>query len=89
MQFFGLTGIALIAVGLLAAFPLAQTYFDTGLVPRLPTAVLVVGMTIIGVLNIFVGLILDGVTTMRQEMKRLAYLSEPPPGARLDTAPRQ
>jgi hypothetical protein len=89
LQFFGLTGIALIVVGVLAAVPLAQTYFDTGLVPRLPTAVLVVGMIIIGVLSVFVGLILDIVTTMRQEMKRLAYLSEPPPGARLDTASRQ
>jgi hypothetical protein len=89
LQFFGLTGIALIVAGVLTAVPLAQTYFDTGLVPRLPTAVLVVGMIIIGVLSIFVGLILDIVTTMRQEMKRLAYLSEPPPGARLDTASRQ
>jgi glycosyltransferase involved in cell wall biosynthesis len=89
LQFFGLSGIALVVAGVLTAVPLAQTYFITGLVPRLPTAVLVVGMTVIGVLSIFVGLILDVVTTMRQEMKRLAYLSEPPPGTDFDTESRQ
>ncbi|MBV8071877.1 MAG: hypothetical protein JO270_18355 [Acidobacteriaceae bacterium] len=83
-QFFGLSGLALIVIGLVLALPLAETYFETGLVPRLPTAVLVVGLVIVGVLSIFTGLILDMVTTMRQEMKRLAYLSEPPLTARLD-----
>jgi hypothetical protein len=46
-------------------------------------------MVIVGVLSIFAGLILDMVTTMRHEMKRLAYLSEPPPGAKLEAASRQ
>jgi glycosyltransferase involved in cell wall biosynthesis len=80
-HFFGLLGLLLILVGFVAAIPLAETYVETGLVPRLPTAVLSVGMVTIGVLSIFAGLILDIVTTMRQEIKRLAYLATPAPGA--------
>ena len=82
LQFFGFSGLVLIVVGLLLAIPLVQTYFDTGLVPRLPTAVLAVGLVIVGVLSIFAGLILDMVTTMRREAKRLAYLAEPRLGGR-------
>ena len=71
--------LILTAVGL--AVPLAETYFETGLVPRLPTAVLAIGLIIIGFLSFLAGLILDVVATMRSEMKRLAYLSYPPVSA--------
>src|SRR6516162_3145023 len=74
LQFFGLTGLVLIAIAVITAIPLARDYLETGLVPRLPTAVLDVGLVIVGVLSIFAGLILNMVTTTRQEMKRLAYL---------------
>ena len=61
------------------AIPLILTYLDTGLVPRLPTAILVTGMVIVGVLSFFAGLILDTVTRGRREMRRLAYLAHPAP----------
>jgi hypothetical protein len=80
LQFFGLSGVAMIVIAVLLAVPLAQTYFETGLVPRLPTAILTVGLVIVGVLSIFAGFILDVVTTMRREAKRLAYLASPMPG---------
>jgi glycosyltransferase involved in cell wall biosynthesis len=82
LQFFGLVGLCLILSAVLLALPLAETYFETGLVPRLPTAVLSVGLIITGFLSCLAGLILDIVTTMRHEMKRLAYLSFPPISAR-------
>jgi glycosyltransferase involved in cell wall biosynthesis len=82
LQFFGLAGVALILVAVALAVPLVQTYFETGLVPRLPTAVLSVGLIIIGFLSFLAGLILDVVATMRSEMKRLAYLLYPPLSAR-------
>ena len=78
LQFFGLVGLGLIVVALALAVPLAHTYFQTGLVPRLPTAVLSVGLIITGFLSCLAGLILDAVATMRHEMKRLTYLSLPP-----------
>jgi glycosyltransferase involved in cell wall biosynthesis len=79
LEFFGLVGVAFILVAVALAVPLAETYFETGLVPRLPTAVLSVGLIIVGFLSFLAGLILDVVATMRSEMKRLAYLSYPPP----------
>jgi hypothetical protein len=65
----------------LLSIPLVRTYLDTGLVPRFPTAILITGMTIVAVLCLFTGLILDTVTRGRREMRRLAYLSLPAPGA--------
>jgi glycosyltransferase involved in cell wall biosynthesis len=78
LQFFGLVGVVLILIAILLTVPLAETYLETGLVPRLPTAVLAIGLIIIGFLSFLAGLILDVVATMRSEMKRLAYLSYPP-----------
>ena len=51
----------------------------TGLVPRLPTAVLAMGVAMISALSFACGLVLDSVARGRKEMKRLAYLSVPPP----------
>jgi glycosyltransferase involved in cell wall biosynthesis len=79
--FFGLIGLVLFVAALLLSIPLVRTYLDTGLVPRFPTAILITGMTIVAVLCLFTGLILDTVTRGRREMRRLAYLSLPAPGA--------
>jgi glycosyltransferase involved in cell wall biosynthesis len=78
--FFGGIGLLLVLAALILAVPLVITYVQTGLVPRFPTAILVTGMTIVAVLCFFAGLILDTVTRGRREMRRLAYLSQPPPG---------
>jgi len=66
---------ALLSLGL--ATPLLLTYLDTGLVPRLPTAVLCVALMLLGFLLLACGLILDTVTRGRIEAKHLAYLSIP------------
>ena len=78
--FFGSIGGALLAAAVLLSVPLILTYLDTGLVPRVPTAILITGMTIVAVLCFFAGLILDTVTRGRREVRRLAYLALPPPG---------
>ncbi len=78
--FYGSIAALLLITALLLAVPLVLTYLDTGLVPRLPTAILVTGMVIVAVLAFFAGLILDTVTRGRREMRRLAYLSHPAPG---------
>jgi glycosyltransferase involved in cell wall biosynthesis len=77
MLFFGLSGLALIVLGVLLSIPLLFTYLETGLVPRFPTAILSVGLVLVGVLSGFAGLILDMTTKTRREMKRLIYLSLP------------
>jgi glycosyltransferase involved in cell wall biosynthesis len=79
--FFGLVGGLLLLAALVLAIPLLVTYVHTGLVPRMPTAILVTGIVIVAVLCFFAGLILDTVTRGRREVRRLAYLSlEAPPG---------
>jgi glycosyltransferase involved in cell wall biosynthesis len=78
--FYGTIAVLLMAAAILLSVPLVITYLHTHLVPRLPTAILVTGMTIVAVLCFFTGLILDTVTRGRREMRRLAYLSlEAPP----------
>jgi glycosyltransferase involved in cell wall biosynthesis len=77
LRFFTAIGIilALLSIGL--AIPVIVTYLEQGLVPRLPTAVLSMGLMIVAILSISSGLVLDTVTRGRREMKLLAYLSQP------------
>ena len=77
--FYGSIAALLALIALVLAVPLLLTYLDTGLVPRMPTAILVTGMIIVAVLSFFAGLILDTVTRGRREMRRLAYLAHPAP----------
>lgn len=78
LRFFTIIGtfLALVAIGL--AIPLAVTYLEDGLVPRVPTAILSTGLMIVAVLSVSSGLVLDTVTRGRREMKLLAYLAQPP-----------
>jgi glycosyltransferase involved in cell wall biosynthesis len=78
--FFGTIAMLLLALAIILSIPLIVTYVHTGLVPRVPTAILVTGMTIVAVLSFFAGLILDTVTRGRREVRRLAYLSLAAPG---------
>jgi len=72
--FFGSIAAVFFAIGILLSVPLIITFFETGLVPRLPTAVLVVGLMVLSSLSFACGLILDTVTQGRRELRRLAYL---------------
>jgi glycosyltransferase involved in cell wall biosynthesis len=79
LMFFSLASALVVAVALLIGAPVVNDYLQTGLVPRLPTAVLATGLMIIAVLSSACGLILDNVTRGRWEAKRMAYLSLPGP----------
>jgi glycosyltransferase involved in cell wall biosynthesis len=78
LRFFTAVGIFLALVSIGLAVPIVVTYLETGLVPRLPTAVLSMGLMIVALLSASSGLVLDTVTRGRREMKLLAYLSQPP-----------
>jgi len=54
-------------------------YADTGAVRRFPTAFLCMSLTVISVLCVATGLILDLVAHVRREAKRLIYLQHPAP----------
>jgi len=78
--FYGSIAALLALAAILLSIPLAVTYAKTGLVPRLPTAVLVTGMMLLAALSFAAGLILDTVVRGRREMRRLHYLALPAPG---------
>jgi glycosyltransferase involved in cell wall biosynthesis len=80
LMFFGAIALLLALVAVFLAIPLVMTFMQTGLVPRLPTAVLVTGLMILAALTSMCGLILDTVVRGRREVRRLAYLSFPAPG---------
>ena len=80
LRFFTAIGIFLTLVSIGLAIPIVITYLEYGIVPRLPTAVLSMGLMILAVLSISSGLVLDTVTRGRREMKLLAYLSQTPTG---------
>jgi glycosyltransferase involved in cell wall biosynthesis len=69
----------LISLGL--AYPLIVTFLKTGLVPRLPTAVLATGVALLSFLSLGCGIVLDSVSRGRHETKRLRYLEIPAPDA--------
>ena len=77
LRFFTVIGgfLTLVSVGL--AIPVIVTYLEQGIVPRLPTAVLAMGLMILAVLSVSSGLVLDTVTRGRRETKLLAYLAQP------------
>ena len=80
LPFFGAIGLVLAILSILFAAPVVATYLETGLVPRLPTAVLATGLMILASLSVAIGLVLDTVTRGRREMKLLAYLALRAPG---------
>ncbi|MDE1896455.1 MAG: glycosyltransferase [Rhodospirillales bacterium] len=77
LQFFSIAGLVLLVLGVLISLPVLLTYAQTGLVPRLPTAVLAMGFVVVAFLAFTCGLILDSVARGRREAKRLAYLAVP------------
>lgn len=74
---FGALAGMLALLSVILAAPVFAEYFATGLVPRLPTAVLSASIMVLAFLMGAVGLILDTVTRGRQETKRMRYLSVP------------
>ena len=81
LLFFSLIGLALTTFAVILGIPVISTYAHTGLVPRYPTAILCTGLMIIAFISIATGLILDLVSHVRREAKRLAYLEYPSPRA--------
>lgn len=75
--FYGGFGLFLAAIALTMSIPLLITFFQTGLVPRFPTAILATGLMILAFMSFMCGLILDTVVRGRREVRRLHYLALP------------
>ena len=81
LQFFFVGAAALAAAALLLGGPVVAEYMRTGLVPRLPTAILATALIGLAFLSSTCGFILDSVARGRKEAKRMAYLAIPAIGA--------
>ncbi len=62
LSFFSALSLFLFFLSIFIAAPVIMEFIETGLVPRLPTAVLTSGIMILSVLSLFVGFILDTIT---------------------------
>jgi glycosyltransferase involved in cell wall biosynthesis len=78
LRFFTAIGFFLTLVSIGFAIPVIVTYLEEGIVPRLPTAVLSMGLMIFAAMSVSSGLVLDTVTRGRREIKLLAYLAQVP-----------
>ncbi|MDX8525479.1 glycosyltransferase [Mesorhizobium sp. MSK_1335] len=75
LRFFGTFALFFLAASIGLMIPVLIEFAQTGLVPRMPTWVLSIGMLLLSMLAMMTGLILDSVSRGRAEQKRIFYLS--------------
>ena len=73
--FYGAFSAVFASLALVLALPLAETFVETGLVPRLPTAIACTGLMLLSGMSTMCGLILDSLARSRVEQKRMLYLA--------------
>ncbi len=76
-KFFTLAAVVLGVISIGLAIPILLTFWETGLVPRLPTAVFCAALGLASLGSFVSGVILDSVNRGRHELKRMAYLRYP------------
>ena len=77
LLFFSILAAVFALLTLICGVPLIELYLETGLVPRLPTAVLTAALMVCSVVSMLVGFVLDSVANSRKETRRQAYLRYP------------
>lgn len=75
--FFSAVGLALAMASLAVGAPVVMEFIATGLVPKLPSAVLAMGLGLLSALSLGIGIVLDTVSRARLQTKLLAYLAQP------------
>jgi glycosyltransferase involved in cell wall biosynthesis len=79
LTFFGSMGLFLIALGLVPGGIVIFQFVKTGLVPKLPSAVLAVGLVLSGMLLFVIGLVLHTITRRFQELEHQLKLRNKEP----------
>ncbi|MPR12315.1 glycosyltransferase family 2 protein [Microvirga tunisiensis] len=74
LQFFASVALMLLLPGVMLGSSILIEFVETGLVPRLPTAVLSTGLVLLSFLSLYSGIVLNSVSVSRREARRLAYL---------------
>ena len=76
LKFFGLVAIVFLAAALALGLPVVAEFLATGLVPRLPTAVLAASLVFLSAIALASGLILDTVAKSERRQGELAVYRE-------------
>jgi glycosyltransferase involved in cell wall biosynthesis len=87
LQFYALIALGLMLLSLGVGTPVLIEFAQTGLVPRMPTALLAAAIMQLGFLSLACGIITDAVGANRRELKRMQYLQLSAP-ARAPALPR-
>ncbi len=75
LLFFSSLSLLLTLTSLFLGLPVVSEFLTTGLVPRLPTAVLASSIGLISIISLFTGFILDNVSRGRMDIKMITYKS--------------
>lgn len=73
--FFSIVSFVLSILSLVVFFPIWEEFKSTGLVDRVPSTILCVGLMISAVFSLFTGFILDSTSRLIKETRRLHYLN--------------
>jgi glycosyltransferase involved in cell wall biosynthesis len=79
LTFFGVMGLFLIVLGLVPGGIVIFEFIQTGMVPKLPSAVLAVGLVLSGMLLLVIGLVLPTITRRFQELEHQLKLRDREP----------
>jgi glycosyltransferase involved in cell wall biosynthesis len=79
MMFFSAIAVLFAGASALLMTPVWLVYVHTGLVPRLPTAILSMGLMLAAGASLLAGIIGESVTRGRRELRMLAFLSQSAP----------
>lgn len=77
--FFALVSLVLSVFSLIIFVPIWEDFKRTGLVDRIPSTILCLGLMISAVFSLFSGFILDSTSRLTKEIRKLHYLSLPAP----------
>jgi glycosyltransferase involved in cell wall biosynthesis len=78
LALFSSIAVLLFAIAVALGMPILWYFVQTHTVPRLPTAVGVVGLVMLSAISLITGIILDSIMLAETAYKRLFYLSQPP-----------
>ncbi|MBX3487233.1 MAG: glycosyltransferase [Candidatus Paracaedibacteraceae bacterium] len=73
---FGMISLFFAIVGTGLFIPILSQYLESGLVPKMPTLIVVTGIFVIAALNLFTGIILGSISSTKREIKKLFYLNK-------------
>ncbi len=76
---YGVLAALLALTSVAAGTPVVAQFLETGLVERLPTAILAMGLALLSAMSLYAGLVLDTVRRASIQSRLLAYLAVPAP----------